>query len=74
MTKTEAIHLFGASQAALGRALNLSRARISQWPEQLEQPQVDRILGAAIRLGIRLPDRFARRVLASELLLRDTVE
>lgn len=60
MTKTEAVQLFGESQAALGRAVRLSRARISQWPEQLEQAQIDRVLGAAVRLGVALPLKYQR--------------
>lgn len=55
MTKTEAIRLFG-NQAALARALNLSRGRISQWAEDLAQEQADRVMGAAIRLGKISPE------------------
>jgi transcriptional regulator with XRE-family HTH domain len=51
MNKSDAIRIFGSS-AELARALNLSRGRISQLPEDLEQRDIDRIVGAAIRLGL----------------------
>lgn len=52
MTKKEAIQLFG-NGAALGRAIGLSRGRISQLPDgPLPQQYIDRITGAAIRLGV----------------------
>ncbi|WP_104655070.1 hypothetical protein [Ralstonia insidiosa] len=57
MTKKQAIDLFG-SGAELGRAVGLSRGRISQWPEQLDQKQTDTVVGAAIRLGKSLPVGF----------------
>ena len=55
MTKIEAISLFGETGADLGNALGLSRSRISQWPDVLNQEQVDRVMGAAMRLGITVP-------------------
>jgi UTP--glucose-1-phosphate uridylyltransferase len=51
MNKSDAIRIFG-SAAELARALNLSRGRISQLPEALDQREVDRIVGAALRLGL----------------------
>lgn len=51
MTKTDACKLFGGTQTALARALGLGRAAISRWPEELEQDQIDRVIGAAVRLG-----------------------
>lgn len=56
MTKTDAIRLFG-TQAALGRALGLSRGRISQWDEELTQRQADLVMGAALRLGLISADQ-----------------
>jgi transcriptional repressor of cell division inhibition gene dicB len=55
MTKKQAIAIFGGSGADLGRAVGLSRGRISQWPEELEQRETDLVVGAAIRLGKQLP-------------------
>ena len=51
MTKTDAIQLFG-SQTALARALGLTDSAVSQWPEELTQERIDRVTGAAIRLGL----------------------
>lgn len=51
LRKQQAIALFG-SGAALARALGYTRARISQWPEILDQRQADLVVGAAVRLGI----------------------
>lgn len=50
MKKTDAIAIFG-NAASLARAVGLSRGRISQWPEKLEQKQQDLVVGAAVRLG-----------------------
>ena len=50
MTKSDAIDLFG-SAAKLARAVGLSRARISQWGNELTQRQADLVTGAAVRLG-----------------------
>lgn len=56
--------------AELGRAVNLTRARICQWPERLEQAQTDRVLGAAVRLGVPLPRRYLARQLRARRLRR----
>jgi transcriptional repressor of cell division inhibition gene dicB len=61
MTKSEAVAIFGASLADLGRALGLTRGRISQWPEVLTDKQTDRVIGAALRLHKPLPARFRIR-------------
>lgn len=64
MNKTEAIRIFGTA-AALARALGLSRGRISQWSDDLDQSQVDRVIGAAVRTGradklpLRIKDSFS---------------
>jgi hypothetical protein len=57
MTKQQAIDIFG-NGAELGRAVGLSRARISQWPAELEQRETDLVVGAAMRLGKHLPTGF----------------
>lgn len=50
-TKADAIALF-STRAALARAVGLSRARISQWPDELTQRQADLVRGAALRMGM----------------------
>lgn len=57
LTKHEAIHLFG-SGAELARAVGLTRGRISQWPDALDQRQTDLVMGAALRLGKPIPSRL----------------
>jgi hypothetical protein len=61
MTKQQAIDIFG-SGAELGRAVGLTRGRISQWPDELKQRETDLVIGAAIRLGKTLPDGFAATI------------
>jgi hypothetical protein len=51
MLKTQAIELFGDTQVALARALGLTRAAVHHWPDELDQAQEDRVVGAAVRLG-----------------------
>lgn len=60
MTKQEAADLFGGAHADLARALDMTRGGISQWPSELTDAQRDRVIGAAIRLGRPVPDRFMR--------------
>jgi hypothetical protein len=58
MTKQQAIEIFG-SGAALGRAIGLTRGRISQWPPHLGQRETDLVVGAAVRMGRPLPADFS---------------
>lgn len=51
MTKREAINLFGYRHKDLAEALGVTEGRISQLPDELKPEQVDRVLGAALRLG-----------------------
>lgn len=46
------------SGTKLGRAVGLSKGRISQWPEDLTQKQADLVRGAMIRLGKALPEHM----------------
>jgi hypothetical protein len=71
MTKTEAKAIFDGNGAALGRAIGVQRARISRLPEELDQSTTDRVIGAAIRLGLldRLPSRYRHLHQATDLLV-----
>lgn len=61
MTKQEAIEMFGTG-AALARALGITRGAISLWPSVLDQARIDRVRGAAMRLGKSVPgDQTKRR-------------
>lgn len=54
MTKAEAVRIFGDSNADLARALGVTRSAVQQWPDELTQEQADRVVGAAVRLGLLL--------------------
>lgn len=50
MTKSDAIAMFGTTVTALAAAVGVTRSAVSQWPEELRQDQIDRVIGAAVRL------------------------
>lgn len=50
MRKETAIAIFG-SGAALGRAIELTRGAIHNWPDELDQRKSDLVIGAALRLN-----------------------
>lgn len=41
----------------MARALNLSKAAVSLWPDDLDLSRQDRVIGAAIRLGKITPEQ-----------------
>jgi hypothetical protein len=51
MTKRDAILLFGTTHREMADALGITRAAITQWPDELTREQADRVVGAAVRLG-----------------------
>ncbi len=51
MNKNQAADLFG-NRTKLAAALGITKSAISQWPEELTQEQVDRVIGAAVRLSV----------------------
>lgn len=59
MLKSEAVGIFGTG-TALADALDITKSAISQWSDLLTQKQTDWVVGAAIREGKHLPDRFIR--------------
>ncbi len=56
MEKEKASLIFG-SNASLARALKISKAAVSQWPETLTTRQQDEVIGAAIRLNKLTPEK-----------------
>ena len=64
MKKETAISLFG-SGAAMGRALGVTRQAIDLWPKELVLWQVDRVIGAAIRLRKITPEQ-AKELVSNE--------
>jgi hypothetical protein len=57
MTRQEAIELFGKPKD-LAYALGVTPQAIYQWPEIIPLEQADRVIGAAIRLGFKVPAKF----------------
>lgn len=55
MTKSGALKMFGETRSdavkRLAEALGISRQAIYQWPDDLPQDTVDRVVGAAVRTG-----------------------
>lgn len=58
MRKSEAVSIFGRTQSDLARALGITKSAVSQWPDELDQEKTDRVLGAALRLGVDMPAAF----------------
>jgi transcriptional regulator with XRE-family HTH domain len=58
MRKSEAISIFGRTQSDLARALGITKSAVSQWPDELDQEKTDRVLGAALRLGVDMTTAF----------------
>jgi hypothetical protein len=54
MTRLDAIRIFNGDVNALAAALDVTLPRIYQWPrdEPLPQRDVDRVMGAALRVGM----------------------
>ncbi len=68
MTKQQAIKLFGGTPGDLARGLGVTRQRVAQIPSRLRPREIDRVVGAALRLGLimgrndpKLPARWFRR-------------
>ena len=57
MDKKTAVQIFG-TQSAIADALGITRSAVSQWPEQLDQRTTDELIGAALRIGIQIPEGF----------------
>jgi len=53
MKKEIAVATFG-SVTKLARALGVTPQAISQWAERLDTGKADRVIGASIRLGVKL--------------------
>ena len=59
MTKAEAVQLFG-NKNRLAIAVGISRQAISQWPDILPARLADRVIAAASRKGIAVPETKKR--------------
>ena len=58
MTKNDAKQLFGGTCEKLADALGIKRQNISYWNDELSTKQIDRVLGACIRLNVKIPQRY----------------
>ncbi len=58
--KQDAIALFG-NVMKTAAALGITHPSVSQWPDPLPLHIADRVRGAAVRLGKRLPKRLRGR-------------
>lgn len=58
MKKQEAIKIFGTRSIDLAKALGRVKSAISQWPEDLTEDQINMVVGAAIRSGRAVPNKF----------------
>jgi hypothetical protein len=54
MTHQDIKRIFG-SYAKCGKALDMTRQAVWQWPDPLPDGYADRVIGACIRLGIAIP-------------------
>ena len=52
MTKQQAKALFGGTDEKLAKALGITRSAVTQWRDPLTQEQIDRVVGAAVRMGL----------------------
>lgn len=57
LTKNQAIEAFGGA-SNLAKALQLTRQAIFYWPDELDLERHDRVVGAAHRLNIELPEQL----------------
>ena len=60
MKKTDVIEFFGGV-CLTAAALRASHSTVSMWPEKLSVAAADRVRGAAVRLGKRLPKHMRGR-------------
>ena len=58
MKKQTAVNIF-KTQAAIASALGITASAVSQWPSELDQRTSDEIIGAAVRLKIKMPKKAA---------------
>jgi len=58
MRKSEAKKLFGEKYVDLARAVGRGKSAISKWPDDLTEDQINLVIGAALRKGIKIPKKF----------------
>jgi len=58
MKKQDAIILFGGKAVLMAKALKKSKSAISQWPTELDDDQINMVIGAAYRMGLDIPKQL----------------
>lgn len=58
MFKHQALQLLGGSVTSAASAIGISTQAISQWPNVLTKNNVDSVLAACLRKGIKVPQEF----------------
>jgi len=59
MTKSEAAAILAnGKHSKAAEILGITKGAFSMWPNELQQSQVDRVIGAAVRTGIPIPARY----------------
>jgi len=55
MKKSRALELLGGTVASAAEAIGISSAAVSQWPEELPDRIVDRVIAALVKLNKAVP-------------------
>lgn len=58
MLKSDAIDLLGGEVSSAAEILGVSYQAVNKWPERLPRRISDRVLGACLRRGVPVPERF----------------
>lgn len=61
MTKSEVIKFFDNKVGEVAKAVGTSGSAVSQWPEDINQATQDRVIGAIIRLGKKVPEEWLNK-------------
>lgn len=62
MKKADVISILGGKQKDVARLLGITDSAVSQWPEKLPPAVVDRIVGAAMRAGLKSASKQLMKV------------
>lgn len=71
MKKSTAIALLGGTVGKAAAAVNINSQAVSNWPDELTPIIIDRVVAAAVRIGV--PLKRIREVLDAEKV-QDTAE
>lgn len=60
MKKSRALELLGGTVATASEAIGISSAAVSQWPDDLPERIVDRVIAALAKQGLPIPGELLR--------------